>query len=131
MTLSLIKSLMIKTPTGLRLAAECDVPFSLPSDTRWLKRRKDVHRRQKREVFEQISIAFQGLGFNGTACITRAICDARAYVPLRGTSLVKDLLMTLFKFDSDHEYSTKCNEDINFYCDLPLLNYIEGLIRTE
>ena len=35
-------------------------------------------------------------GFDGNTCVRRMICDARNFVPSRGKSLVRDILLAIF-----------------------------------
>ncbi|XP_044258487.1 uncharacterized protein LOC123007319 [Tribolium madens] len=129
LTLSLLKALLIVQPRGWNLALEMDIPFNLPSDTRWFKKRK-LH---KRDVLFQLEKAFFQGGLNGSACVKRMICDAHHYIHTEGKSLVANFLSAIFmssEIDFGVRYEDSCRAITALECEIPFLSYILGSLFT-
>ncbi|KAJ8921344.1 hypothetical protein NQ315_002959 [Exocentrus adspersus] len=130
MTMSMVKSFLQIQPRGYNVILEVDVPFALPSDPKLFlkKEKKHKHRKERRSIYSQLDAALTQSGLNGTTCVTRMICDAQKYIPERGKSLVKDMLMAIFtssESDLGSKYSAEnCNRSKWIDCEVPLLDYI-------
>ncbi|EEZ98131.2 hypothetical protein TcasGA2_TC000556 [Tribolium castaneum] len=106
-----------------------DVPFDLPSDTKWFKKQK-LH---KRDVLFQLEKAFFQGGLNGSACVKRMICDAHHYIHTEGKSLVADFLSAIFmssEIDFGVRYEDSCRAITATECEIPFLSYILGSLFT-
>ncbi|KAJ8979136.1 hypothetical protein NQ317_016754 [Molorchus minor] len=81
----------------------------------------------RRDIYSRFERGLQEGGFNGTACLKRMICDARNYIPLRGKSLVKDLLLALFtspEAELEVNYQESCDDKTWVDCSVPFLDYV-------
>ncbi|KAF5307130.1 hypothetical protein FQR65_LT07114 [Abscondita terminalis] len=130
MTLSVVKSIMVKAPRLHNFLGECDVPFKLPSDPQMLREHK--FHKQKREIYSQLEDALSQYGINGNACVKRMICDAKIYLPEKGQSLVADVLATVFISSiTDPDEEPNCDHSVYDNCQVPFLQYIMGSLMPQ
>ncbi|XP_017773194.1 PREDICTED: uncharacterized protein LOC108560245 [Nicrophorus vespilloides] len=132
-----VKGLMMTLPDGLTVntLTECDLPFKLPSDTRLHRKYKRPMRvRHKRDIFNQLSAAFDGFGFDGIPCVKRMICEAQDYGLLKEKSLVQDLIYAIFSDAQEvgEKFSNYCHNATFSQCDVSFLHTImEGTFTPE
>ncbi|VEN60366.1 unnamed protein product [Callosobruchus maculatus] len=118
-------------PTGWNILEEADVPFALPSDT-MLFREPKRKSRERRDVHYQIGQTLDKFGFNGTACVNRMVCEARKLIPLRGTSLVNDILLAVFRYTEEAlDSKTNCDESNFMDCSVSILSYLMGSFQLD
>lgn len=55
--MSYVKGVMVDIPKYVNALGECDVPFKLPNDARWFKKRRRNHYLHKRDVYSQLELA--------------------------------------------------------------------------
>uniref|UniRef100_A0A336MVX6 CSON004923 protein n=1 Tax=Culicoides sonorensis TaxID=179676 RepID=A0A336MVX6_CULSO len=68
----------------LRRKAESEMPRSV------------TQRRFRRDLYNQIEIAMDNMGYNGRECILRALCETSQLFGKKGSTMVKELLRTAF-----------------------------------
>ncbi|GJQ74287.1 hypothetical protein Trydic_g19184 [Trypoxylus dichotomus] len=126
-----VKALMKIVPKGVQWLNEWDVPYPLPSDPSEF--RKFRRHREKRQLLDDLEIALNRYGLNGTACVNRMVCEAKEFIPVKGKSLIKDMLYAVFSRpeEEDDDNAKLTDEDSchasNFEeCTAPLLHIMLG-----
>ncbi|XP_018575981.1 uncharacterized protein LOC108914619 [Anoplophora glabripennis] len=125
-SMAAVKAFLQVQPTGWNILFEVDVPFALPSEPLFFKKKKK-HKKERRSIYSQLDTALTESGLNGTACVRRIICDAQQFIPTKGKSLVKDLLLAIFTSsepDYDENYQGHCDRDSWTECEVPFLDFI-------
>nr|CAI5851981.1 unnamed protein product [Callosobruchus analis] len=118
-------------PTGWNILEEADIPFALPSDTMLFKE-PNRKSRERRDIHYQIGQTLEKFGFNGTACVNRMVCEAQKLIPLRGTSLVNDILLAVFRYTKEAlESKTDCDESNFMDCSVSILSYLMGSFQLD
>ncbi|KAJ9592956.1 hypothetical protein L9F63_015380 [Diploptera punctata] len=78
---------------------ELDLGFYLPNGTETLfygrRRKNELHRMQRRELYFNIESMLDMYGIEGRSCVSRAICEAKIHLAT-GNSLLEDVLLTIF-----------------------------------
>ncbi|KAK9754873.1 DM4/DM12 family [Popillia japonica] len=99
----------------------------------WVCLRRESHLRNpdsdplRKKVFSES-------GFNGYACVEKAICEIRTLIPLGRKSLVRDLLSDIFKYleidERNNKFKNSCDISNFEDCSMSLLHILlEGLDR--
>nr|CAH7717363.1 unnamed protein product [Callosobruchus chinensis] len=118
-------------PTGWNILEEADVPFALPSDTMFFREPKRKMR-ERRDIHYQIGQTLDKFGFNGTACVNRMVCEAQKLIPLRGTSLVNDILSAVFRYTEEAlDSNTNCDDSSYIECSVSILSYLMGSFQPD
>ncbi|KAH9639814.1 hypothetical protein HF086_013799, partial [Spodoptera exigua] len=96
-TTSVVKTFMTHVPSGWYVVVEAELVYMLPDHTviSAHKRRK-LHHRQKKEIWETLEGVLEQRNMNGRACILRTICEAKMRLAPKGKSLVHDILRAMF-----------------------------------
>ncbi|XP_057665674.1 uncharacterized protein LOC130899623 [Diorhabda carinulata] len=119
-----VAALLRSQPTGINVLGEMDCPFALPSDTRILRRSNWI-KRHKREIYSTLKEALTINGFNGTACVSKMICDAKKYVPMKGKSMIKDILLLVFDYsEEDFNNEELCSENLEKNCPMSIMEHV-------
>ncbi|XP_028134624.1 uncharacterized protein LOC114329646 [Diabrotica virgifera virgifera] len=119
-----VKALLRPQPTGWNILGEMDCPFALPSDTRILRRSGWI-KRSKREIYSTLDRALTMYGYNGTACITKMMCDAKKYIPMKGKSMMKDILLLVFDYSEDNFNNEQlCTDDMEKKCSISIMEHV-------
>ncbi|KAG5889372.1 hypothetical protein JTB14_009165 [Gonioctena quinquepunctata] len=126
-----VKALLRIQPTGWNILEEVDYPFALPTDTR-LFRKSNWINRNRRDIYSTIEQGLTSGGFNGTACVKKMICDARKYVPMKGKSMVRDILLAVFSYTGDeYKHEEMCNFSWDTYCSISIMDYVLHGLATN
>nr|XP_023017172.1 uncharacterized protein LOC111506361 [Leptinotarsa decemlineata] len=122
--LAAVKAFLRVQPTGWNTVEELDYPFALPTDTRIFRKSNWINR-SRREIYSTVDKGLTKVGFNGTACVKKMICDAKKYIPLRGKSMIKDILLAVFSYTGD-EYSHEeiCDSQLDTECSISIMDYV-------
>ncbi|XP_065335931.1 uncharacterized protein LOC135936870 [Cloeon dipterum] len=105
MTLSgcLAKGGIILSPPAFVFTFDFDILFQLPNTTRvWTDVGPSpfkVLRKEKRDIYNGLEDMLQRQGFNGRACVLRAICEARQILGEGGT-LMEDVMHAIFSLEA-------------------------------
>ncbi|CAG9815337.1 unnamed protein product [Phaedon cochleariae] len=118
------KAFIQRQPSGWNMVAEMACPFALPSDTRMFRRKNWIDR-TKREMRSSLDQGLTKSGFNGTACVNKMICDMKRYVPMKGNSMIKDILLAVFS-DEEFNYEEECqySDSKISECPISILDYV-------
>ncbi|CAH1167186.1 unnamed protein product [Phyllotreta striolata] len=127
-----VKALIRPQPTGINVLGEMDCPFALPTDTR-IFRKSSYIKKNRREIYETLDKALTVIGLNGTACVRKMICDAKEYVPMKGKSMIRDILLVVFNFPEDefHNEKIKCTEELSTSCSISLMKHVLQEINSD
>ncbi|XP_050561348.1 uncharacterized protein LOC118274036 [Spodoptera frugiperda] len=96
-TTSVVKTFMTHVPSGWFVVVEAELVYMLPDHTMIsAHKRRKLHHRQKKEIWETLKDALEQRNMNGRACIIRTICEAKMRLAPKGKSLVHDILRAMF-----------------------------------
>ncbi|CAH1113419.1 unnamed protein product [Psylliodes chrysocephalus] len=120
-----VKALMRAQPTGFNILGEMDCPFALPTDTRLLRKSHYI-KKNRREIYSTLDSALTLIGLNGTACVRKMICDAKKYVPMKGKSMIKDILLAVFDFPEEefNKNNIKCTDELGVSCSISIMEHV-------
>ncbi|KAL5288014.1 hypothetical protein ACFFRR_008699 [Megaselia abdita] len=81
------------------------------------KEKPKVQRRYRRDLYSQIEIVFDKMGFNGRDCMLRALCESSKYLNLKKGNMIEELLKTVFSVPKQHLSQTE-HPDIHEYTNI-------------
>ncbi|XP_037942794.1 uncharacterized protein LOC119675661 [Teleopsis dalmanni] len=103
----------------LSWAVNWGVAYDLPNHT-WVRQHANgfktdltntkqvVLRRSRRDLYEKIELAINDMGFNGHACIARALCESSKYLGAfrrkRG-NMIEEIVKTIFSLPTENVHS--------------------------
>ncbi|XP_030760081.1 uncharacterized protein LOC115885342 [Sitophilus oryzae] len=120
-----------------------DVPFAVPPDIDIFFKSKTKTKRnvlERKNFLEKMEDFLTIMGFNGSSCIKRLLCESDDFVKMGGKSLLRDLIGLLFRSFSDgtdfEEYENACFSDNFTSCNLSLLDIFinssyNGVVNTQ
>uniref|UniRef100_A0A1A9ZCJ1 Uncharacterized protein n=1 Tax=Glossina pallidipes TaxID=7398 RepID=A0A1A9ZCJ1_GLOPL len=56
-----------------------------------------LHRRYRRNLYKEIEIVMDNMGYNGHDCVLRALCESRQYFRQEKMSMIGEMLRTIFR----------------------------------
>uniref|UniRef100_A0A1A9VCY1 Uncharacterized protein n=1 Tax=Glossina austeni TaxID=7395 RepID=A0A1A9VCY1_GLOAU len=75
------------------------------------------HRRSRRNLYKEIEIVMDNMGYNGRDCVLRALCESRQYFRQEKMSMIGEMLRTIFSLPKQRLLTRELNEhsDIALY----------------
>jgi len=95
--------------TWISWAVNWGLAYDLPNETysQMLRRKLEnempesvTKRRFRRDLYHKMEVAMDDMGYNGRECILRALCETSQLFGKKGTTMVKELLRTVFSLPS-------------------------------
>ncbi|KAI9580248.1 hypothetical protein GQX74_000241 [Glossina fuscipes] len=75
------------------------------------------HRRNRRNLYKEIEIVMDNMGYNGRDCVLRALCESRQYFRQQKMSMIGEMLRTIFSLPKQRIFTRELDEhsDIVLY----------------
>ncbi|CAH0385611.1 unnamed protein product [Bemisia tabaci] len=121
LTMSLLK--IMPLGHGANSMTEFDLIHPLPDGTKQAVPSRNKHKRERRDLLQQLETILEEQEFGGRSCIQKAICEAgRLTVDANEDNLVKELFQLVFKPLENGPYV--CRESLGQNCPFSPLNTV-------
>ncbi|BET00565.1 DM4/DM12 family [Nesidiocoris tenuis] len=84
---------------GITVGLAWEIPVNLRNA--WLERGRTLHDEHRRDLHYKVEQFLDQQGHPGSACVQKAVCDARQIPEDRKLKFLQALLYSIFRFDED------------------------------
>ncbi|GJQ70731.1 hypothetical protein Trydic_g664 [Trypoxylus dichotomus] len=78
------------------------ISYELPNDSSEFREhlfpKRVMQRRHRRDLYQKMELIMNSMGYDGRACIFRALCETSRRFMSKGDSIIEELLRIVFKF---------------------------------